>query len=448
MNRTRDNSTSVDASWRVLETHSVSGVTQDRTGVHSAVQTDVMWDTVTRNYKKRSKAGEFIVNPMVKSKRKLTYLPSEVYLTASPPGGAIVQYRETGVVSPSVHKASSYDPMQDPVILTLVEKLEGEAITGAYAGVNSASWESLTDLVELKETLSFLYNPVSAMVKLTLRAADWLRYAERVYAQWQRRLRKWEKLPPRKRIGRNHNPPELPKLRPIRIGRFLVTDIPSFWLAMRYGLMPLMYSFQDIQQTFFEKANELVDRPKRMTSRKVARGKVSLSSPEEMSNGSYAGGTYQYVYFTDGETLVSARAGVTYIPDWSLTSQSGFEISRIPAALWEGIPLSFVADWFWNGAQVYDALTADFRALKILGSWCTTTVQYTAKSGLMMTPVQHMSTSGRVINVEASGEWKRRRHAMLSDIRFQMKLDLNSKRIVDGLSLIYLFLSTGKITRK
>ena len=54
----------------------------------------------------------------------------------------------------------------------------------------------------------------------------------------------------------------------------------------------------------------------------------------------------------------TARAGVLYEYTATLSNQLGLQLHQIPAALWEGIPLSFVADWFWTGSTAYQALTA------------------------------------------------------------------------------------------
>lgn len=44
---------------------------------------------------------------------------------------------------------------------------------------------------------------------------------------------------------------------------------------------------------------------------------------------------------------------------------------------------------------------------------------------------------------QRNGKWKNRQRASLSDVEFRLKSDLNSKRIADGLALIYTFLATA-----
>ena len=113
-------------------------------------------------------------------------------------------------------------------------------------------------------------------------------------------------------------------------------------------------------------------------------------------------------------------------------------------ALYEAIPLSFVTDWFHNGADAYDALTAEFRALKILGAWVVTTIDYECEFAQDVVPLTPgASVSNGAMTGTTRGQWKIRKLASLSDIRVQTRVDLNSKRVADGLALIHSFLATA-----
>lgn len=104
-----------------------------------------------------------------------------------------------------------------------------------------------------------------------------------------------------------------------------------------------------------------------------------------------------------------------------------------------------MADWFQNGAEFYDALTAEFRAQKILGAWCTTEIEYFYRVGYTdQATGGTASTATAMSDCVIEGKWKRRRNTSLADVRFRLRLDMNGKRIADALSLIYLFLSTGR----
>ena len=112
-------------------------------------------------------------------------------------------------------------------------------------------------------------------------------------------------------------------------------------------------------------------------------------------------------------------------------------------AMYEIIPLSFVTDWFHNGASVYDALTAELRALKIYGAWVTTEIDFEFDGYLEARPADSQTTcSGGGKATTVSGKWKRRRLASLADVQLRLRVELNGKRIADALALIHTMLTT------
>ena len=130
-----------------------------------------------------------------------------------------------------------------------------------------------------------------------------------------------------------------------------------------------------------------------------------------------------------------------YEPIYELSHQLGITMNQVPVALWEGIPFSFILDWFQNGIDVYQALTANFRAHKIHGAWKTFTCEGRLTFGVELTSVSGIGSSdisGPFGSVDV--KWKSRQPASLADVRFQLKADLNGKRIADALSLVKLLL--------
>lgn len=395
----------------------------------SVVSKDVMVDVVTKDFKRLSAAGGIVNSPMTRNVENCTVHESQ---------GAIrdtdgVLFTLTGKWRPR----RAFSPMEHAKILEKVEQLESLAITGAYAKVGQPDVAVLTELAELKETLSFLASPVKQMVKLTQRFSRYLDTVRRIYERDAVRRAKWEKLPAH--IKARRTPPPPPKIPTFTVGRWKGTDVASAWLAYRYGLMPLIYTFQDVEQLLKKR---LEGSPLRATARSTESDYVDLTF-ETVS--SYPWGTVYY-QLTDkalGSCKVTVRAGVLYEVDATLLTQLGVRWNRVPMALYEAIPLSFVSDWFHNGADVYNALTAEVKSGKILTAWSVAKVDFDLTFLQLYGPATAGGSASGIISETRSGEWRRRRSASLSDVQFKLRVDLNSKRIADGLALIYTFLSTG-----
>lgn len=403
--------------------------------VSTVVDADIMIDTPTPGFARASANGKIFIKPMSKHKGSVSF--GSVTRTGTDTRGArVVHYGDFDLGQ------GSWSYTSIPGVVEAVEKASAGAITAAYASVGSPDVALLTELAELRETVAFLYSPVKGMVNLTQRFRRHLKNVERINERAANKLAKWENLPPRVKMKREK--PVKPELPVFRVGRFQGTDISSSWLAFRYGLMPLIYTFQDVQALLKKR----IEGPR---PRATARAKESFEKDVHLSTtGSFAFGdsTFSVVSTVTGKATVTCRAGVLYAPDFSLTTQLGLQWNRVPMALYEAIPLSFVSDWFHNGADAYNALTAEFRALQILGAWVVTTVDYECEFAQTMAPITPgASVSNGSLSGTTKGQWKIRKPASLSDIRVQTRVDLNSKRVADGLALIHSFLATASKKR-
>lgn len=395
----------------------------------SVVSTDVMEDVVTKGFKRLSATGGIINSPMTKNVENCNVLASQGELLAT--SGR--RYTWTGQWRPR----GAFSPARHAKVLEKIEQLESLAITGAYAKVGEPDVAVLTELAEFRETLSFLASPVKQMVKLTQRFSRYLDIVKRIYERDAIRRAKWEKLPAHVKARRTPPPP--PKIPTFSVGRWKGTDVSSAWLAYRYGLMPLIYTFQDVEELLKKR---LEGSPLRATARSKESDYVDLTSETVTS---YQWGTvlYQHADKVLGSCKVTVRAGVLYEVDATLLTQLGVRWNRVPMALYEAIPLSFVSDWFHNGADVYNALTAEARSGKILAAWSVAKVDFDLTFVQQYGPAITGGSASGIIAETRSGEWKRRKPASLSDVQFKLRLDLSSKRIADGLALIHTFLSTG-----
>lgn len=446
--RTRDRSSIVEVPTKVLETHNVTGVIQSRGGSAALLQRQIMRDISTPGFRRKKSSGEIIISPMCRlvetdvvspvGEAKLatqtnTYVESLSSLTTS------VTYLGHTLRVPwtLADHGSTIAGMKE--VDDVVARLEAASITEAYSRVGEPDLDSLTELAELKETLAFLWSPVKSMVNLTKRFRSHLDHIEKANTRYARRYSRWEKRNP----ARRGDPPPVPKYRDFTVGKFSGTDVSSSWLAYRYGLMPLIYTFQDVQKLLanFDKFET------RSTARSTAEKVISLEAALTPRTIEYGGGVFTDQFTRIGAARVKSRAGVLYVPDMSLTRRVGLQLHRVPMTMYELIPLSFVADWFQNGTSVYNALTAEFRAMKIHGAWVVTSIEYDYSIGYTCVAVRDAVAEVTGTPRTIYGKWQRRRTVGLSDVEFQLKLDLNTKRIADGLALIHTFLATAKSKR-
>lgn len=433
MNRVRDNSTvrPFVAIETVFEADgSISYGPMSKT--FSTIQADVMTDVVTPGFRRASALGEIYIKPMTRVKCTRTI------------GGTDTLIR---VINGPSHVSSGFPPLVGPdvspwgdeKVRKLVAELEGDAITESFARVGSPDVAVLTELAELKETLSFLFSPVRAMVKLTRRFRRHLDVVSRMELAYQHRLSKWQSLPDRVRARREQ--PKPPKLPTFKVGKWEGKDVPSAWLAYRYGIMPLIYTFQDVEALIKKR---IEGTSIRATARSKKKGTVDLTGINGSHLLEWRGTTYRYDQVKSGGCQVTVRAGVLYSVDASLMTQLGLQWNRVPMALYEAIPLSFVTDWFHNGAEVYDALTAEFRSKGILGSWVTTRIDFDVQYKDEIHPHATNCIAHGRRTLDVSGATRERKLTSGSDVKFSFRNDLNLKRVADGLALCYTLLATAR----
>lgn len=438
IDRVRDRSTIESVSFIRQTRAKATGKVTDYTNTPKGYMlVDRMVDRVTTGYRKRSRAGEIINSPLTRVTSK--YVP--YHPTGSVEGPH--QRREFLDYNSWVPSAEMVYNRSD--VTAAVERLEGLAVTTAYSKVGESDVSTLTELAEIRETLAFLASPIRNGVKFAKRARSWLqgyqrreaKHATRI-AAYQRKLQSWSTRHPSRR-GKPPIAPNPPVHPPFKVGRFKATDVSSYWLALRYGLMPLVYTVQDVQKALSKKVEQGTG-----VNRDTARGTASDTITGTWDqfppaiNAAVVDGRFNYRYLMEGRIRVKSRAGVLYVPEVSLQNTWGLYIHQVPAAMYEAFPLSFVADWFWTGAAAYQAVTCELRAKKVLSAWVTTTVEGEMTCTDTIVPANASSSGGgEFVMGSYQVLWKRRRPVSLSDIRVQARINLNLKRVADGLALIH-----------
>lgn len=415
------------------------------TGMQSIQPTDrdEIWDEVVPQFKSRSKTGGIFINPLIQVKTtnvqvQKPYTSRVMTRSATTAPWELTEssyFSKGDVVGFSVNLPR---PWEHSSVVAAMGETEALSLTAAFAEVGKADVESMVSLAELKETLGFLATPVNTVKALTKKMERHLKVIGRIDALHGSRVARYDALPDR--VKKRRKPPSPPTYPTMKLGRFTGDDVTSSWLAYRYAIMPLMYEIDDWVSFFAKKADLSV---KRITTRANSSKHVDLT----WDTGEATVGTPRRFRHTLSAEIRS-RAGVLYAPrPPTLANQLGVEWHRLLPTAYELIPLSFVADWFWNGAQYYDALTAQFRALEFLGAWNTTTIQGTYSCNVDRN-ADYTSGDSRV-TVTPSGntggsmvlfEVKYRGSRTLSNIGVYTTVNLNAKRIADGLALISSFI--------
>lgn len=440
MSRVRDKSTTQTVAGAYRQISRDGSVALSGTTSSLVTQHDVMTDTVTPRFKARSASGETIVSPMSKVKTNNS-LRGVTWTSQGSPDNQGRRSRweanpwVAGRLVVDGNPVAAY-----PELGNAIDKCIGIAVTDAAAKVGTADVESLVSLAELPETIAFLRKPVQGMVSLTRRFMSWRRYRERKNASYSRALERYRSLPAK--VQAKRKAPERPTISPFKVGKFSAMDIPSAWLAYRYGVMPLIYEFEGIAKILSDSP-----RPVRQTVRARAQETFKRKSTNSFATGTdHDTGLVRVTEVDTFDARIEVRAGFLYEVDLSIQSQLGLSPSRVPAAIYELIPLSFVADWFWNGASYYDALTASCRAKAILGGWSVSKVTYDFSRTRSVTAEGANTTvtgGNPAVVIQESGVLTRRDPKSTSDAEIRFRVVLNTKRVADGLSLVLQML-TGR----
>lgn len=427
MTRTRDNST--HHSYIITRTSGIYGGSEYKSYEPvDLVNEQIMLDEVTPNFKRRSAAGEIIVSPM-----------SRLTVTRRVLDDNFLKHNQSGYFQcDRTICYGSTSPWTESAVIQAQSRAEVLAITDAYANAGRADVEGLTELAELRETLAFLWSPVRLALSHTRRAKKIKRQYDRITLLNLRRKVTWDQLP--ERLKRKRKPPK-PLPLPKHKWGITVYDIPSLWLAYRYALMPIVYTCDDISASLSRKV-----KAKRGTARAVETLEVDLYTDSGWRVSDNASGKSRERAVRTGKCTVKSRAGVLYEPNWSLDRVWGVQLHRVPATAYELIPLSFVADWFWNAASFYDALTVSCRVKSILASWVTSTLEFDVKGKYEAEPLDSYTSIsfGNDYAVDIKATYRARRLTSLSDIRVAARVHLNTDRIADAFALIAEFLKSRR----
>jgi hypothetical protein len=272
-----------------------------------------MYDNVTPRFFSRSANGELIVNPLKQTWTRSTW-GSYHWEGHRPPGGA--------AEADYIHSGCSYAAIGDAPADSsgLLTDLKTEAATALLAKINASAVQGIVIGGELKSTLNLLKSPLGGISRL-------------IHKGSRRRLRSSE----------------------------IYNAASNSWLSARYGWRPILYDIEDIMSAVNERHR------RRTTVRANRSGSNTFSVETTETQMAHSNCTV----VRDGTRNYDVRTGaiVEVSPDFAYSA--GVRLRDIPRSVWDLLPYSFVADWFFNIGDYIDAIIPSSNS-KVVASWTTT----------------------------------------------------------------------------
>lgn len=273
----------------------------------------------------------------------------------------------------------------------------GHSLQKAWAAMNESELDVGVMLGELRETIAGLANPLSA-------------------------LRDYAKLA--NKLGRRGKRPK---------GSDQLNMLSGSWLEWRYGIMPLIYTIQDIIEHVQSQSRFMQDKMLRKG------GKVKFENNYVVSGGSYPGTYYIYGKVDiNVKTKYVSKVFYKYVKPLSWQERYGLDASALPGIAWELATLSFVWDWFFSvGDWLQSLRTSDAR--QVLG--CVTS----QKSTVVATAIPSSVKFYNIVPAKISGCQLQITYERL-DRRINQTLPvspvinreaLSLKRTIDAISLLW-----------
>lgn len=266
-------------------------------------------------------------------------------------------------------------PVQHLYMDAATRSMIEEAGTEAYAAIDSPTVDGTVFIAELRETISYLKNPLREFCNLATKARSQKRRAE------ARRLNR-RKNPFGRRKGLTNS----------EVGQTTEQYLRDQWLSWRYGFRPIVKDIEDAAVAVAQIV--LNEKP----IRKTARGFSSTSTSRSASGSAPLDSRVEWEQ--DTSSRINVRAGVLY--EFERDPQTlGLEITRAPLGMWEAIPFSFVVDRFLNVGSFVEAITPK-AGIRHLAAW--TTVINETESTRTSRVASQGDVSGRVGTVLSDGQ--------------------------------------------
>lgn len=297
-----------------------------------------MTDVVTENYAQRIKAGEVINNPCQYSVEE-TYSSGEGFASYSNDGGT-TSYTHTGPLTEFrwvTDKLSSQ--AWTSVDIGLADDKAGSKLR-CLAAIDSTPYAFGEDVLELRETIRFLRNPLQGILRAT---RTFKKAADKVAKNHNRRTRRrgLEQKYGKQQVAswKLFQPPHIKHNNPYDLPKQGIRDLNDLYLQWRFAVSPLLRSISDIIDAYMSKPTKL---PVRLT----AHGRWEDENSDQ-STLTQSGRVYDFTAKRTG----SGHASILYevsnpVQDWK--KLLGFRAKDWPTTFWQVVPFSFLVDRFFN----------------------------------------------------------------------------------------------------
>ena len=314
----------------------------------------------------------------------------------------------------------------------------GEMLTLAYASANERGWDVLTELAELPSTIKMgvdalkaLRNPLKTLKSLDLaskkRKRDYDIVEELVQTRKGPRTRKrkkwftyyeWEGKP-----------------------ASLADLSAQAWLTYRYGIMPILYSLQDISSIINKKYAEKVEWE---TTKKREVTTIDDTSVIGVLSGDHEKAKVPLIMKRDCQLIQRVFIKTKYNVGQLKSKQLGF---NPVLTAWELVPFSFVADWLVHIGDMIMALTPTCYQERAI----TYSEHFSSKLEYAAGPLPAPGKTGTVTTIveQASISWSAYEESYQRDvvtdnvlgfITLPIGLETDWKRQLDAFALSYLLI--------
>lgn len=420
----------------------VTTTTSYSAGCNSSTSTKML-DVVTGNFRKRSSHGEVIMNPMVRissdiitsgslsytlqtDKRANQNAPFQYYShSVTTTSGFLPRFRIPITPLALSFNTSEWDTASSPFHLGDLSEVGSNLVALARAKAAESDASALVTMAELDKTFDMFYNGAKSAHGLVTQL-------KRAKKDDVRRL---ASLPMRliKEAVRN---PIAAKKKFLRGASDSFFHLASMWLGYRYGIMATYYDVESWVSAFS-------DRRSKPRNRYVV-SKISSydsgTSTSQLSQGLFTT-NYLSTRYTR-HTRSSCGVLVTMLEEADPSYTLGMR--NILSSAWELVPFSFVLDWFLDAGTRLQALDSGF-VRPVLGSWVTHRSTLTTTKNYYAVGRGYVVDGNSRYSAPALDNWalvndvttltERIANPPLSPIP-AVKINLNFKKIVDGVALI------------
>lgn len=362
-----------------------------------------MSDTRTPRFRQRQAKGEVVMNFMSRVVQDITAgMNSNIAGTASGIPFSDIGHLEhiaCNWTTPSHLSASRF-------ILTPrseVDRLAAELSTRALSQIGRGSAHNWENIAELGKTVQMLKSPLNAWFK---------------FLTSDRRV---------KRYGGLRKPGDWGAF-----GRDQADTLANLWLALRYGVRPLVSSVDD---TLKQLQKQLETGKSQRTTTRTA-GTLARNTYEVLTH--YDGTYTNYISRKVNETH-HVRAMSLDEMTWTLPMKLGLGSKDLITLPWELIPFSFVADWFVNVGDYLGAVSQAFYPKSLGQCYTIESIRSEYRQTLYQTwPANYTITSQRLGWVREDTVWKTRIPCLLAPslvVKADFRLD-DLTRLADSFALI------------